>query len=120
MKEKFTIEFMCSLPWCDAKTLRFTLASAERGLKGATVMNYIRRVSSIQQLAGGPGVNISPWVKKVIQGMKNLEEERPTRLAVTPAVLKQIRSALERSNWSRERRRLFWATCCLMFHGSLR
>ena len=83
-------------------------------------MDYIRRVSSIQQLAGGSQVTISPWVKKIIQGMKNLEEERPSRLAVTPSILRQIRSALERSQWSRERRRLFWATCCLLFHGSLR
>ena len=98
----------------------FALASAERGLKATTVMDYIRRVSSIQQLAGGPGVVISPWVKKIIQGMKNLEDERPTRLAVTPSILKKIRSALERSNWTRERKRLFWATCCLLFHGSLR
>lgn len=65
-------------------------------------------------------VSLSPWVRKVLQGMKNTEEAKPSRLAVTPAILKKIRGALERSQWTRERRRLFWATCCLLFHGSLR
>ena len=82
--------------------------------------DYISRVSSLQQLAGlGPVVR-TPWARKVLAGLRNLEESRPSRLAVTPAIMRDIKSALTRSGWPRARRRTVWSASCLLFHGSLR
>ena len=108
------------LPWGESKLMTFLVASSCRKLKSATCKSYIHRMSSVQQLNGGQPISLTPWAKKVLAGMRNLEEETPGRLAVTPAWLRVIYSKLRNSDWTRARRHLFWCVCCLLFHGSLR
>ena len=108
------------LPWGEDKLMTFLVASACRKLKAATCKSYIHRVSSVQQLNGGQPIILTPWAKKVLAGLRNLEDETPGRMAVTPAWLRIIYSRLKNSNWPRSRRHIFWCVCCLLFHGSLR
>ena len=109
-----------SMPWNSSKLLSFVLGGSVRGWRASTLRSYVSRVSSLHQLLGLDQVPISPWARRMLVGLENSEATKPNKLAVTPFYMRMIREQLVKANWTRQRKRIFWATCCLLFSGSLR
>lgn len=109
-----------AMPWDSQKLLSFVLAGSIRGWRASTLRSYVSRVSSLHQLLGLSQVSMSPWARRCIVGLENTQATKPNKLAVTPFYMKMIREQLVKANWTRIRKRTFWATCCLLFSGSLR
>ena len=108
-----------SLPWSSAKVLSFCLAGSTMW-RAATIRQYVSRVNTIQKMMGLEEMVSSPWARRVLVGLSNVEKELPTRLAVTPPWMRIIRKQLCKAPWPREKKRLFWAVATLLFSGSLR
>ena len=109
-----------SMPWDSSKLLSFILGGSVRGWRASTLRSYASRVSSLHQLLGLGQVPISPWARRMLVGLENSEATKPNKLAVTPFYMRMIREQLVKADWTRQRKRIFWATCCLLFSGSLR
>ena len=109
-----------AMPWDSQKLLSFVLAGSIRGWRASTLRSYVSRVSSLHQLLGLSQVSISPWARRMLVGLENTQASKPSRLAVTPFYMRMIREQLVKANWTRQRKRIFWACCCLLFSGSLR
>lgn len=120
--EKMAVLFSLDLaiPWSSAKCLNFTLAGSIHGWRASTIQSYIYRVASIHTMMELPVPVLTLWARRVIQGLRNIEAAKPTRMAVTPAWMKTLRDELVKANWSRERKRLCWAVCTMLFSGSFR
>ena len=115
--KKFRLDL--AMPWSSNKLLQFVLAGSTMW-KADTIKQYVSRINSVHKLLGMDELKQTPWVKRVIIGLSNIEKEMPARLAVTPAWMKIIRKELCRAPWPLERKRLFWAVATLLFSGSLR
>ena len=59
-------------------------------------------------------------VRKALKGRGNIQEKRPSRLAMTPDIMWLLKNKLAKSRLSLVKKRLIWAAACTLFVGSLR
>ena len=62
----------------------------------------------------------SHMVRKALKGRGNIQEKRPSRLAMTPDIMWLLKNKLAKSRLSLVKKRLIWAAACTLFVGSLR
>ena len=119
MTTKFGLDL--SLPWDKSKRLNFGLALLKDGLRSSSIRNYLSQANTIHRLLGEECPGDDALLKAVLKGSENTEECSKKTLAITPVVLNKLRDHLKQcSSMHRTDRRMIWAACCTMFHGSLR
>ena len=114
-------------PLDNEKTLVFVGWLLDRDLAPATISTYLAGIRQAH-LAAGIFINTlrSPIINQIIQGAINLraikkrEREKPTRLPVTPTVLKLIKAELKISDLEKKDKLLVWSVCTLAFMGAFR
>lgn len=119
MSTKFNLDL--NLPWNKSKRLNFCLALLKDGLRSSSIRNYLSQTNTIHRLLGEECPGDDALLKAVLKGSENTEECSKKTLAITPVVLNKLRDHLKQcSSMHRTDRRMIWAACCTMFHGSLR
>ena len=108
------------LPLDPDTLLNIVLEWIRSGLKGPTIKCYMGRINTLHQIQGHTPPDRDPLIDRLVQGWENIQPESAKRLAVTPQVLRLIKSKMEESSWPPSRRSLFWCTVSLLFAGSLR
>ena len=108
------------LPLDPDTLLNIVLEWIRAGLKGPSIKTYLGRINTLHQIQGHIPPDRDPLLDRLVQGWENIQPESAKRLAVTPQVLRLIRSKMEESSWPPPKRSLFWCTVSLLFAGSLR
>ena len=108
------------LPLDPDTLLNIVLEWIRAGLKGPSIKTYMGRINTLHQIQGHIPPDRDPLLDRLVQGWENIQPESAKRLAVTPQVLRLIRSKMEESSWPPPKRSLFWCTVSLLFAGSLR
>ena len=114
-----------SLPLTNADILTFTAWLLDRGVKSSTISSYL---SGLRQVHLSKGVDIplirSDLISQVLKGQSHLDsissKHKPTRLPVSPTILRILKLEINNSPLSKLDKRLTWLLCTLAFHGSFR
>lgn len=116
-----------SFPLNDQKVLVFVGWMLDRKLSPTTMSSYL---AGIRQAHLSAGVFISslrsPMVNQILQGAANLaaiqrrEGNKPSRLPVTPTIMRLIKSELKTSSLKKRDKLLIWSVCSLAFMGAFR
>ena len=121
------MNFKFSFPMGTNQTLLFIAWLVRRGLKAATIDNYISGLRTIHLTKGVDQPALRPAiVAAVVKGRSHIDtvrkrlENKPTRLPVTVSVLKLLRATL--NNWDETEQMvwLVWAVCLISFFGAFR
>ena len=135
VEKQFKIKL--TLPWAEAELVNFVAACTSQGLRTSTIKTYLGRIHTVHELLGWCKPPKSNLVKRMIAGALHLQSSPKKRLAVSPALMKELKDRATRSSWTLKKKvrksvshvwiyliplfqRLFWLTCCTLFHGSLR
>ena len=115
------------LPLDQRDVLLFIAWSIKRGIQSRTISSYL---SGIRMLHLKQGLNVpilrSDLVKQILEGRVHMDTvqkrqgNKPTRLPVTPTVLKLLKLELKSSTLSKENKRLLWAVITIAFAGGFR
>ena len=104
-------------------TLNYVGFLLKRGLKGDTISGYLSsiRAAHIFRVFCSPALR-GDIVTAIINGAKkrDLSEKHAPRLAVTPALMRELKDRLKDKRMPVYDKRLFWCVACLAFWGSLR
>lgn len=116
-----------TFPLSEEKALTFIGWLLEKNLTPGTINTYL---SGIRQAHLTAGIFIStlrsPVINQIMQGACNLDAmqkrlgNKPTRLPVTPAVLKLIKAELKASPLPKQDKLLYWTICTIAFMGAFR
>jgi len=114
-----------SLPLTNADILTFTAWLLNRGVKSSTISSYL---SGLRQVHLSKGVDIplirSDLISQVLKGQSHLDsissKHKPTRLPISPTILRILKLEINNSPFSKLDKRLTWLLCTLAFHGSFR
>ena len=114
-----------SLPLNTSDILTFTAWLLNRGVKSSTISSYL---SGLRQVHLSNGVDIpiirSDLISQVLKGQSHLDSLtpnlNPTRLPVSPTILRILKLEINNSSFSKRDKRLIWLLCTLAFHGSFR
>jgi len=100
----------------------------KRGVKGATVNNYIAGIRMLHITKGAPMPNLrTDFVKLVIAGTKHRDagarlrgEAAPERKPVTTDVLRLLKAELKAGQYTQTDKLTLWTVCAILFHGAFR
>ena len=109
-----------SLPMTEHSVANFVAALAAEGLRAASIATYLGRLTTIHELENLPPPPRSDLAMRLLTGLKHKEKPGRRRLAVSPAILKTLRTELKKRRWGIKRKRVIWAVSCLLWHGSMR
>ena len=117
-----------SLPMSSNDILLFTSwLLVRRGVRAATADCYLSAIRQVHIVKGHAIPTMRPEVvKSVLKGgrnqnvIKDRAVGRPTRLPVTPSMMKLIKKELSNMEIPIQRKRLIWLICSLNFFGGFR
>ena len=118
---KFEVDL--SLPWSRSKAVNFIVGLSLEGLAPSTIRTYISRSNSWHEAQGMTPNWSQGDIRLVMRGIHNLvsEDRVPTqRLAITPSLLRILKSKLFESSLPLGEKRMIWLTSTLLYAGSLR
>ena len=115
------------LPMGEKEVLLFLAWLIGRGLQARTISTYLSGVRMLHlRLGHYIPVLRSELVKQILEGRVHLDSvnrrllEKPTRLPVTPAILKLLKLELKASDLRKGDKRLLWAVATIGFAGGFR
>ena len=114
-----------SFPLSQADLITFIAWLNERNLSASTMNSYLSGIRLVHLTKGLKAPTLrTELVNQLLAGKKNLDHDvvksYPTRLPVTPTILRLLKLAISKDDLPRHDARLFWFLCTLAFHGSLR
>lgn len=115
------------LPLEEAKVQVFVAWSIKRGVKARTISSYLSGIRMLHLSEGLPAPILrSDLIKQVLEGRTHQDAiadrllKKPTRLPVTPTVLRLLKLELKSATLSKGTKRLLWAVITLAFAGGFR
>ena len=114
-----------SFPLSNSHIITFICWLNNRGLCLSTINSYLAGLRQVH-LAKGFTIPVirSDIVSQILTGKRNLEAHsisvKPTRIAVTPTILRILKITISADNLPLADKKLFWLVCTLAFHGSFR
>ena len=115
------------LPLNESKTLTFIAWLLERNLTSSTVNSYLSGLRQAHISAGMEVPNLrSPLILQILEGKKHIDNiERnnglkPTRLPMTPTIMKLLKTELKISSLPKPDKLLIWTVATTAFMGSFR
>ena len=114
-----------SLPLTTSDILTFTAWLLNRGIKSSTISSYLAGLRQVHLTNGHVIPEIrSDLVSQILKGQSHLDSisptPNPTRLPVTPTILRILKYEIRHSSLSKLNKPLLWLLCTLAFHGSFR
>ena len=96
-----------------------------RNLSASTINSYLAGLRQLHLTKGLQIPNIrSDLVNQILTGKKNVDllhpVIKPTRIPVTPTILRILKTQISSDILSYHDKRLYWLICTLAFHGSFR
>ena len=121
ISEKYEVDL--SLPWSRGQIVSYIVGLSLEGLAPSTIKTYVSRSNSYHESQG-----ITPnWsqgdIRLLMRGINNTvtEDQVPAqRLAITPSLLRILKSKLFESSLPLGEKRMIWLSATLLFVGSLR
>ena len=112
-------------PLSDSTILSFIAWLNNRGLKASTINSYLAGIRQIHLTLGlTPPMIRSELVNQLLSGKKKLDfcsnNSTPTRLPITPNLLRLTKVAISKDSLNKVDMRSFWFLCTLGFFGSFR
>ena len=115
------------LPLDEGKTLIFVAWLMEKKLSAGTINTYLSGLRQAHVSAGLQLPNLrTPLIQQILDGKKHMDQieknsgDKPSRLPVTPALMKLLKSELKNSSFHRVDKLLLWAVATNAFMGSFR
>lgn len=121
ISEKYEVNL--ALPWSRSHIVNFIVGLSLEGLAPSTIRTYVSRSNSWHEAQGVTPNWSQSDIRLVMRGIHNLtsEDRVPTqRLAITPALLRVLKSKLFESSLPLGEKRMIWLACTLLYAGSLR
>ena len=110
-----------TLPWTQSDVHNFILFCHEQNLRASTIRTYVSQIRTIHLTAGCSWSHgTDPLSKLLLKGIHHVQPPSIRAVAVTPDLLYQLKLAIKRSGWDHFKKRMVWATSCLLFAGSMR
>ena len=116
-------EVNLSLPWSRSSIVNFVVGLSLEGLAPATIRTYVSRSNSWHEAQGVTPLWCQSDIRLIMRGIQNRPSEaraETKRLAITPALLRVLKSKLFESSLPLGEKRMIWLTCTLLYVGSLR
>ena len=115
------------LPLTEAKTISFVAWLLDRNLTASTINSYL---SGLRQAHISAGLEVpilrTPIINQIIQGRKHMDQieknkgTKPTRLPITPTLMKLLKLELKNSNIQQLDKLLVWTVATTAFNGTFR
>ena len=118
MEEQYEVDL--SFPWTAEKLNLFICICHEQGLKASSIRSYKSQISSAHVLEGFKFIGDSSISKFLLQGAANSEVTKKKRLAVSPYLLRVLKSRLRFCSLEVEDKLMMWSIFTILFFGSLR
>ena len=116
-----------ALPLTEDTVLAFSAWILNSGVSASTLETYLSGIRMTHLAAGeNPPQLRTPLVSAVIQGKKNKDNIKkragltPTRLPITPSLLKLMKLELADLNMKNKDKKMIWAAATMAFSGGLR
>ena len=117
----------CEIPFPLPHSYILTFVSwlNNRNLSASTINSYLAGLRQLHLAKGLQLPNIrSDLVNQILAGKKNVDlllpVIKPTRIPVTPTILRILKTQITGDNLPYHDKRLYWLICTLAFHGSFR
>ena len=116
-----------NLPLNEEKTLVFIAWLLERNLSASTCNSYLAGLKQAHTSAGLQVPNLrTPLIQQILEGKNHIDAtdrnlgNRPTRLPITPTIMKLLKAELKASNLHNTDKLLMWTVATTAFMGSFR
>ena len=112
-------------PLSESYIVTFVSWLNNRNLSVSTINSYLAGLRQLHLAKGLQIPNIrSDLVSLILSGKKNVDllypVEKPTRIPVTPTILRILKTQITNDVLPYHDKRLYWLICTLAFHGSFR
>ena len=118
IEEEFEVDLQ--FPWSARQLNTFICCCSEQQLKLSTINCYISQVRKLHTLEGTKFSADNPTAKLMLKGMANMGPSRKRRIAVSPFLLRTLRSRLYTSGLPKEEVLLIWCISLFLFFGAFR
>ena len=114
-----------TFPLTEHHIVTFVCWLNSRNLRVATITSYLSGLRQLHITKGLLVPNIrSDLINQILTGKKNVDfiypVVKPTRIPVTPTILRILKSQINIDNLPYHDKRLLWLICTLAFHGFFR
>ena len=118
IEEEFEVDL--KFPWSARQLNTFICCCSEQQLKFSTINCYVSQVRKLHTLEGMKFSADNPTARLMLKGMANTGPSRKRRIAVSPFLLKTLRSRLYTSGLPKEEVLLIWCISLFLFFGAFR
>ena len=98
----------------------YLMSLVNKGLASSTIISRMSALNFVFKLLKLPEPSMDFWIKEFLIGLKKMNPQADTRIAITLQVLEQMIKSLDNLDLSSYDKKMFKAMFTLMFHGFLR